>query len=56
MGIEEAYDSKLSGKDGSRSYEKNSSLGDVKPGSVKEKKKSMVVMFIQHLIAIYNSI
>ncbi|EOI00583.1 hypothetical protein UAY_01686 [Enterococcus moraviensis ATCC BAA-383] len=39
MGIEEAYDSKLSGKDGSRSYEKNSALGDVKPGSVKEKKK-----------------
>ncbi|MBO0439472.1 penicillin-binding transpeptidase domain-containing protein [Candidatus Enterococcus ikei] len=39
MGIEEAYDDKLSGKKGSRSYEKNSALGDVKPGSVKEKKK-----------------
>ncbi|WP_086313287.1 penicillin-binding protein 2X [Enterococcus sp. 7F3_DIV0205] len=39
MGIEEAYDDKLSGKNGSRSYEKNSALGDVKPGSVKEKKR-----------------
>ncbi|MEI5992667.1 penicillin-binding transpeptidase domain-containing protein [Candidatus Enterococcus mansonii] len=39
MGIEEAYNDKLSGKDGSRSFEKNSSLGDVKPGSVKETKQ-----------------
>lgn len=36
MGIEEAYNDQLAGKNGSRSYEKNSSLGDVKPGSVKE--------------------
>ncbi|MBO0472629.1 penicillin-binding protein 2X [Enterococcus sp. DIV0840] len=39
MGIEEAYDDTLSGKNGSRSYEKNSAFGDVKPGSVKEKKR-----------------
>lgn len=39
MGIEEAYNDQLSGKNGSRSYEKNSALGDVKPGSVKEKKR-----------------
>ncbi|MFD1899603.1 penicillin-binding transpeptidase domain-containing protein [Enterococcus termitis] len=39
MGIEEAYNDQLSGKNGSRSYEKNSSLGDVKPGTVKETKK-----------------
>lgn len=39
MGIEEAYNDKLSGKNGSRSFEKNSSLGDVKPGSVKETKR-----------------
>lgn len=39
MGIEEAYDETLSGKNGSRSYEKNSSFGDVKPESVKEKKR-----------------
>lgn len=39
MGIEEAYNDKLSGKNGSRSYEKNSAFGDVKPGSVKEKQK-----------------
>lgn len=39
MGIEEAYNDQLSGQNGSRSYEKNSALGDVKPGSVKEKKR-----------------
>ncbi|MBO0469354.1 penicillin-binding protein 2 [Enterococcus sp. DIV0242_7C1] len=39
MGIEEAYNDQLAGKNGSRSYEKNSSLGDVKPGSVKETKR-----------------
>ncbi|GGC80340.1 penicillin-binding transpeptidase domain-containing protein [Enterococcus wangshanyuanii] len=39
MGIEEAYNDQLSGKNGSRSYEKNSALGDVKPGSVKETKR-----------------
>ncbi|MGX7262470.1 penicillin-binding transpeptidase domain-containing protein [Enterococcus crotali] len=39
MGIEEAYNDTLSGKNGSRSYEKNSALGDVKPGSVKENKR-----------------
>ncbi|ALS00524.1 hypothetical protein ATZ33_03795 [Enterococcus silesiacus] len=39
MGIEEAYNDTLSGKNGSRSYEKNSALGDVKPGSVKEHKR-----------------
>lgn len=39
MGIEEAYNDPLSGKNGSRSYEKNSALGDVKPGSVKEHKR-----------------
>lgn len=39
MGIEEAYNNKLSGKNGSRSFEKNSPLGDVKPGSVKETKQ-----------------
>lgn len=38
MGIEEAYNDALSGENGSRSYEINSSLGDVKPGSVKETK------------------
>lgn len=45
MGIEEAYDEKLSGKNGSRSYEKNSAFGDVKPGSVKEKNVSMEVIY-----------
>lgn len=39
MGIEEAYNNQLSGVNGSRSYEINSAKGDVKPGSVKEKKK-----------------
>ncbi|MCA5012937.1 MULTISPECIES: penicillin-binding transpeptidase domain-containing protein [unclassified Enterococcus] len=39
MGIEEAYNDQLAGKNGSRSYEKNSSLGDVKPESVKETKR-----------------
>ncbi|MBO0468301.1 penicillin-binding protein 2 [Enterococcus plantarum] len=39
MGIEEAYNDKLSGQNGSRSYEKNSAFGDVKPGSAKEKKR-----------------
>lgn len=48
MGIEEAYDDTLSGKNGSRSYEKNSAFGDVKPGSVKEKNVLMEVMSIQH--------
>ncbi|KAF9404318.1 hypothetical protein HW555_014393, partial [Spodoptera exigua] len=38
MGIEEAFNDDLSGKNGSRSYEINSSLGDIKPGSVKETK------------------
>ncbi|MGX7243236.1 penicillin-binding transpeptidase domain-containing protein [Enterococcus quebecensis] len=39
MGIEGSYNKQLSGKNGSRSYENNSSLGDVKPGSVKETKQ-----------------
>ncbi|EOL44225.1 penicillin-binding transpeptidase domain-containing protein [Enterococcus caccae] len=39
MGIEEAYNDKLAGKNGYKSFEKNSALGDVKPGSVKEKKR-----------------
>lgn len=38
MGIEEAFNDTLSGENGSRSYEINSSLGDIKPGSVKETK------------------
>lgn len=38
IGIEEAYNKQLSGKDGFRSYQKHSAFGDVKPGSVKETK------------------